>query len=68
MHSLRFPISTLPTNTQLCSAGVLNFITAQNKVIGQDADGKGEHIPDNGHSLKDCSNSLYEIRSKDKSY
>uniref|UniRef100_A0A7S2M0G8 Mutator-like transposase domain-containing protein n=1 Tax=Skeletonema marinoi TaxID=267567 RepID=A0A7S2M0G8_9STRA len=48
--------------------GVLNFITAQNKVIGQDADGKGEHIPDNGHSLKDCSNSLYEIRSKDKSY
>lgn len=49
-------------------SGVLNFIASQKSIIGPAAVGKAEHLPDNGHILKDCSNGIYDIRAKDKSF
>jgi len=48
--------------------GPTNFIIEQNRIIGPASDNLAEHVPDIGHSMKNCSNNLYDIRKKDSSF
>lgn len=44
------------------------FIEVQNRIIGEAADGKAEHIPDGGHVTKCQNNEFFRIREKDPSF
>lgn len=45
-----------------------NFIATQAEIIGPNADGIADHLPDIGHVIKLISNSLYKVRAVDPSF
>ena len=40
------------------------FIQSRHQIIGTSADNKEEHFPEVGHTIKNLSNKLYELKSK----
>lgn len=55
-------------NTNCLLLGPTNFIQEQNRLIGPASNNLAEHVPDVGHSLKNCSNKFYDIKKKDSSF
>ena len=48
--------------------GPIDFIKEHNRLIGPPSDYLADYVPNVGHCMKNCSNSLYDISKKDSSF
>lgn len=50
------------------TSGPQGLIKGQHDIIGEAADGKAEHHPDLGHTVKASNNEMFKLRDKDPSF